>query len=666
VADVVEREQLRGLPVPRLRELSTDEFTARYGCDRFTATVLANRFRYVVAHTANQFRWHAFSPIIRDAADLCAMLSGPPSLGFPMAAVSDTVPLFYGSIPDAVRIVLEEYGLDELNRGDMIVCNDYYRMGTHLNDMCSIRPIFHGDDLVGAVTIRGHLQDVGGMVMGGIEVGKRNVYQDGLRLPPILLYSAGKEVRSTFKLFYDDTRLANLIVPDLKTTYHALELGERLLLETIDKYGLEAYVGAMRYACDASDEGMGDALESLPDGTYSGEEWIDGDGLPDSTDLSVRVRIIKAGRRAEFDLRGSSPATRTALNCAWPDAKTAVAMALKLLIDQKSPVTSGTLRSVDVVVPPNAIFNPDPPHACVYYWEVVMLIVHAAYRALNPVLGPDAVSASTMVGGMGIPRYRLPDGSEVPQIGLGGACWPWGATKEGDGDSAQQPVFQNLNSNGGVESDERDLLSYGFPTVDMRNEYVADSGGPGTYRGGAASVRDVTYLYEAQYRFLQLDAKRPGAGGGVYGGRAGVLSAAWLWEGEDTEDGVEPTFLPHSLRDPIYQKAIPQTGLIDPGTQQASADGKYVSATELAQASKGATVRTLTHGGGGWGDPLVRDPDKVKADVRDEYVTIAGAARDYGVVISGDPRSDPEGLKVDLEATNLLRAKLRAAEVIPT
>jgi N-methylhydantoinase B len=662
VADVVDREQIRGLSGPRLRDLATDEFFARYSCDRFTATVLANRYRYVVAHTANQFRWHAFSPIIRDAADLCAMLSGPPSLAFPMVAVSDTVPLFYGSIPEAVRIVLEEYGLDELNPGDMIVCNDYYRMGTHLNDMCSIRPIFYGGDLVGAVTIRGHLQDVGGMVMGGFEVSKRNVYQDGLRLPPILLYSAGKEVKSTFKLFYDDTRLANLIVPDLKTTYHALELGERLLIETMDKYGLEAYVGAMRYACDASAEGMADALATLPDGTYTGEEWIDGDGLPDSPEHSVRVRIIKAGGRAEFDLRGSSPATRTSLNCAWPDAKTAVAMALKLLIDQRSPVTSGTLRSVDVVVPPNAIFNPDPPHACVYYWEVVMLIVHAVYRALNPVLGPDAVSASTSVGGTGIPRYRVPDGSEVPQIGLGGACWPWGATKEADGDSAQQPVFQNLNSNGGVESDERDLLLYGFPTVDMRNEYVADSGGPGTYRGGAASVRDVMYLYDAQYRFLQLDAKRPVAGGGVYGGKAGVVGAGWLWEDDHNGDGAEPTFFPNALNDPTYQKATPQTGVIDPSTHEASPDGQYVCGSELAQASRGATVRILTHGGGGWGDPLARDPDKVKADVRDEYVSIEGAARDYGVVISGDPRSDPEGLKVDVEATNQLRASLRGAD----
>jgi N-methylhydantoinase B len=643
----------------RLRDLSGDEFFRRYDCDRFTATVLANRFRYVAAHVANQFRFHAFSPIIRDAADLCAMLSGPPELGFPMAAVSETLPLFYGSIPDAVRIVLEEHGLEELRPGDMLVCNDYYRVGTHLNDMCNIRPIFYQGELVGAVTIRGHLQDVGGQVMGGIEVTKRNVYQDGLRLPPILLYSGGKEVPSTFKLFYDDTRLANLIVPDLKTTYHALELGEKLLFETIQKYGLESYVGAMCYACDASAEAMGAALAALPDGTYTGEEWIDGDGLPDSPDYGVRVKITKVGGRAEFDLRGSSHASRTALNCAWPDVKTAVAMALKLLIDPKNPVTSGTLRSVDVVVPPNAIFNPEPPHACMYYWEVVMLIVHAVYQALNPILGPNAVTASTMVGGFGIPRYRTSDGAEVPLVGLGGTCWPWGATKEADGDSAQQPVFQNLNSDGGVETDEHYQCAYGFPVVDLRNEYVADTGGPGRHRGGAASARDVMYLYDAQYRFFQLDAKRAVAGGGVYGGRAGSLGAGWIWDGKHTAYGAEPRFMPLSLDDPAYQTALPQTGLIDADTNQASPQGNYVWVSDLTEASQGAVVRVITSGGGGWGDALTRDPEKVKEDVRDQYVTIEGAARDYGVVVAGDPHTDPEGLQIDQPATDALRQRLR-------
>src|SRR5580658_4002824 len=180
-----------------LRDMTGEEFELRYGSDRFTATVLANRFRYVVAHMSNQFRWHAFSTFIRDAADLCGTLSGPPSLGYPMAAVSETVPLFYGSIPDAIRIVLEEYGVDRLVPGDTLIVNDYFRVGTHLNDACCIRPVFHGGAIVGAVSIRAHLLDVGGSVFGGWSVTTRSTYQNGLRLPPMLLYSAGKPVPTT-------------------------------------------------------------------------------------------------------------------------------------------------------------------------------------------------------------------------------------------------------------------------------------------------------------------------------------------------------------------------------------------------------------------------------------------------------------------------------------
>src|SRR5262249_6830781 len=235
----------------------------------------------------------------------------------------------------------------------------------------NIRPIFHAGELVGAVTIRAHMLDMGGRAAGGFDASKVNVYEDGLRLPPTLLYSAGEPVKSTFKLLFDNTRYASLIVPDLQTMYHSLELGERLVLEAIEKYGVEAYTGAIRYACDASEEAMGDALAAIPDGVYEGEESLDSDGLPDSEEYWVRLRITKVGRRAEFDFRGSSPATRSSVNCSWADVKTAIAIALKFLIDPRNVVTSGTLRGVDVVVPPDSLMNPSPPHACQFYWEPV-------------------------------------------------------------------------------------------------------------------------------------------------------------------------------------------------------------------------------------------------------------------------------------------------------
>jgi N-methylhydantoinase B len=636
-----------------IRGLSEADFLAQYGCDRFTATVMANRFHYVVSHMCSEFRTRAFSPILRDAADMCGMFSGPPSLGYPMAAVSETVPIFYGSIPDGVRIVVEEYGVEELVPGDVLIVNDYYRVGTHLNDTCCIRPIFFGGELAGVVTIRAHISDMGGAVKGGFDSTKRSMYEDGLRLPPMLLYSAGKPVKSTFKLLLANTRHSDLLTPDLYAECHALELAEQLIVDTIGKYGMPAYLGALRYVCDSSAESMETALKSLPDGVYQGEQWLDGDGLEDSPEYVLKVRIKKAGGRAEFDFRGSSPSTRTAVNSAWPDAKSAVTMALKMLIDPKTPVTSGTLRPVDIVLPPDSPINAAPPAACQYYNIVNVTGVHAIFAALNPVLGPDAVApgtVSTILGQYG----RLPDGSEWPQPATLCGVGPWGATKHGDGDSGQQSWFSNLRLDGGAEAAERS-----FPVLNLTSEYVADTAGAGTNRGGAATAFDFMVLPATQHRFEQFRCKRPLVDGGVYGGSAGPTTAAWLWHGEISNHGTTPPFIPASLSYSGYRDAVRLGGMFDPITNSMNQDGEYVPPGRRVPSSAGAVARVITYGGGGWGDPLERDPERVKVDVRDGYVTTEGAAREYGVVIAGDAERYPERLAVDVKATNALRLELR-------
>jgi N-methylhydantoinase B len=582
----------------RLRDLSDEEFASRYDCDRFTATVVANKLRYAASHMAKLYMTQAFSPFIHDGGDMCGILSGPADLGYPMISFSETNPLFYGSIPDAVPIAIEEYGRDRLQPGDVILVNDYYRVGTHLNDACTVRPFFYDGELLGAITIKAHLVDIGGAVMGGFELTKRTIYEDGLRLGPTLLYSAEAPVEATFNLVYDNSRAGDVIIPDLRSQCAALARADGLMTEMIDRYGVEAYVGTVRYVCDASAEAMGDALGALPDGVYEGEDFLDGDGLPDSPEYSVRARITKVGDRAEFDLRGSSGPSRTSINCTWADVKTGVSMALKLLLDPHASVTDGTLRNIDVVVPERSIVNAMPPTACQYYWEVVMTIQHAIFNALNPVLGAGAVTAGTAPIVAQSYGHR-PDGNEWNHAGyLLTNCGPWGATRHGDGDSGQQPVFSNLLVVGGVA-----LFEVQGDVVLLASEYVPDTAGPGYYRGGAGSANDAMWRVPAEHRLSLFHARRPMAGGGVFGGESGPTSAGWLFDA-DTVAQLHPPFIPMTLSSPVYA--------------------------------------------------LERDPDKVCRDVRDEYVTFGGAARNYGVVIQGDLRH-PEQIHVDTEGTAALR-----------
>jgi N-methylhydantoinase B len=641
-----------------LRELDDGEFAERYDCDRFTATLLANRFRYLIEHICGQLLTNAFSPILRDATDFAATISGPPSLGYAMPAVSQTIPVFFGSIPDAVRVAVEEYGPARLRPGDIIIVNDPYRVGTHINDVSFIRPVHLADELVGFITITAHMLDWGGRVMGGFEATKTSIYEDGLVLPPMALYEAGQPVRSTFSLICDNTRFGAMVLPDVQTIRHSLELGERLLLETIDKYGLDAYLGSIRYACDASAETMRVALHSLPDGDYTGEETIDGDGLPDSDEYVIRVRLIKRGGHAEFDFSGSSPSTRSALNCTWADAKTAIAIALKFLIDPTTPFTSGALRDVDVLIPPGSIVNALPPTCCMFYWEPIYGIIYAIFRALNPVLGDRAIAPDAWgsiihhahgVTPDGQPWYSHAGGSITPTN-------PWGATRQGDADTNQVMYFLNLLDMG-IEQAEA-----GSPVVVLRKDLLPDSGGPGRHRGGAAGLADSLWLSAAEHRGFQPHIRRPPADGGVYGGRPGLVGGGWLWNPDNTDLVGEPGFLPATAGGAIYREAEPLTGMLDTDTHELDPAGRYHVFSDGRNAPAGSVVRFIGNGGGGWGDPFEREPDLVRRDVRDEYVSVEGAARDYGVVVVGDPAHDPEGLTVDHVAT----ARLRAAPRRPT
>jgi len=148
----------------------------------------------------------AFSIILRDWYDFAATISGSPAQNYPMAAVSNSLVLFLGTMTDAIRNVVEEYGPDQLKPGDVLMCNDPYRVGTHVNDICFIRPVFHQGQLVGFVNLQAHMLDMGGVVPAGFSGTKRNVYENGLVINPMLLYSEDKPVRASYSLIFDNAR----------------------------------------------------------------------------------------------------------------------------------------------------------------------------------------------------------------------------------------------------------------------------------------------------------------------------------------------------------------------------------------------------------------------------------------------------------------------------
>ncbi|WP_326565606.1 hydantoinase B/oxoprolinase family protein [Amycolatopsis rhabdoformis] len=638
-----------------LKDLDDAQFAELYGADRFTASVLSSRMRYIVQHMCTGLLNNAFSLILRDWYDFAATISGPPEQNYPMSSVSNSLAMFLGTMSEAVRNTIEEYGPENLEPGDVVICNDPYRAGNHVNDICFIRPVFHEGKLVSLVTLRAHQLDMGGVIPAGFSGTKRNVYENGLVIAPMQLYKNDKPVKSAFNLIFDNARYCALLLPDIKTIYQNLLLGEKLIKESVERYGVEAYLGAIRYSTDVSAESMRSALAELPDGVYEAEEGIDCDGVDDTVEYKIRLKITKAADRMELDFSGTSPQARTSINAGILDTKTAVGVALKFLIDPATPFTSGAYRPIDIVLPAGTFISATPPDGAVFlYWESTGPVLLAVFRALEKALGRKAVGGD--YGSLNIHNANgvLADGTPwVTTAQCGGEHGPWGATEHGDADS-YSVVYQANNLDPATEAIESEL-----PAVVLRKEYAPDSGGAGDNRGGAAVLKDTLYLTDAEHWSSPLHTKTA-SGVGVYGGEAGALGATWVFHPDYKNVTKDKDLI--GTGPEVYAGATPVAGMLDPETKTVDPAGEYFyfASTPVWHTKPNAVFRYLTNGGGGWGSPLQRDPERVCRDVRDEYVTIEGAYRDYGVVISGDPHGDPENLKIDQEATAKRRAELAA------
>lgn len=636
-----------------LRELSNEDFAQRYGCDRFTATVLGNRFSYLVEHMSARLLAGAFSPVLRDFFDLAATVTGPPDLGYPVPATSNGIVLMAGTTIDAVRNMVQEYGPDRLVPGDVLVANDPNRTGNHNNDMVFVRPVFHDGRPAGYVTINAHQLDMGGVVPGGFSCTKRTVYENGLVLGPQLLVHAGRPVESTWNVIFDNVRMGEIIKPDTHTLCASLELGERLLIESIERYGAAAVHGAMTYACDDAAERMATGLLGVDDGEWTAVSTVDCDGVDDSEDYDVHVRVLKRGHRVEVDLSGSARQARTCINATALDVKTAVGIALKYLFDPRGRFSSGTFRHVDVVVPEGTIVSALPPDGAVFmYFEQSQVVIGAVLRALESAVGEAAVAGDRGGTNLHTAFGRLPDGRMwVSAMQVGGEIGPLGANRFGDADSQAMAYAAN-----GV-APETEAVEAESPVVVLRHEPVPDTAGPGHHRGGASMLRDSFWLTDAAHTLNELRHKRA-PGFGVRGGGDGRTGG--IWHFAPTPDGSYPRI---GSRPASYREATPLAGVIDEETHLPDPAGMYhyPFVKPVYPTPSRSVLRYRTSAGGGWGDPLRRDPDRVRIDVRDGYVTIAGARADYGVVVSGDPDRDPEGVTVDEDATAALRAELRAA-----
>jgi N-methylhydantoinase B len=540
----------------------------------------------------------AYSSIVRDAMDFSTAVCDREGCTL---AQGLTTPLHLGSFFDAMQnLIAVTRKAGGVREGDVYVFNDpYLAAGQHLPDIYIVKPIFIGGTLEGWATTVAHHNDVGGIVPGSNSIGSTEIFQEGLRLPVLKLLDAGAENRAIWDIVAANVRVPDKVIGDLRAQIAACHVGEREFAALFARYGSPLLREAFAAIHDYAERLARAEIAEIPDGTYRFENFIDGFG-DNPEPIPFRVALTIRGDSAIVDWTGTSPQVPAGINSPVPFTKAAVYAALRSVLSADIPNAQGFTRAVEVNAPAGTICNPLPPAACgargITGFRMIDCLMGALAEALPERVPADGSGGSTLPSIGGIHAGK-------PFVNVETLMGTWGAAPTHDGQEGVAHVGAN-QSNVPIE-----MIEAEYPIRIEQYALVADSGGVGKYRGGLSMVRDYRLLADEATLTVRSD-KRRFPPFGLHGGKSGMPSLNVV--NPDREGKLLPVLLttPYPLK-------------------------------------KGDLFRHRLAGGGGYGNPLERDPALVLRDVEQGRVTVDHARQAYGVVIRDS--------KVDQAATESLR-----------
>lgn len=565
--------------------------------DPITFAVIKNGLDSIVDEMAYDVMRTARSEIVKDVMDFSAAIC---DMSGNMIAQAKTVALHLGAVPEAMGVVLEHYG-DDLFPGDAVILNDPYQGGMHLPDIFMFMPIFHGADMRGFTVVICHHTDVGGRVAGSNASDSTEIFQEGLRIPALKLFERGEINDTLVKLIDLNVRLPDRVIGDLKAQFAACRTGAREMGKLFDRYGAETAQAYFTELLDYAERMTREEIRQWPDGTYKFTDYIDDDGFTD-TPLPIAIAITVHGDSVTVDYEGTAPQVPAALNSTKSYTNSCTYLSVRCVLKGDIPNNAGVFRAIEVRAPDASIVNPKLPAACAARALTGYRIVDAMFGALAQIV-PDRVPAAGEGGNtvVCLGGYR-DDGS--PFIIVDMICGAWGGRPDKDGIEAITNPSQNL-SNTPVETMESQ-----HPVRVEEYALVPDSCGAGEYRGGLGIARSYRLLADEAGLQLRADRMKIQPYGLAGGGKAGPAVNEIK-----TRDG-DRVSLPSKINRKMEQ---------------------------------GDLVRHVQPGGGGFGDPLKRDPQRVARDVWNTKISAAYARAHHRVVV------DPETGMLDEAATSALR-----------
>jgi N-methylhydantoinase B len=523
----------------------------------------------------------AYTPVIYEMKDCSvALLDGEHRV----LGQSAGLPIFLGNLEICTRLTEEMYGRDGWRPGDVWVMNDSYMTGTHLNDMTAFGPIFVGEGLVGFAACRAHWLDVGAKDPGG-PMDSTEIFQEGIRLGPTKVVEGGVQRRDVTDLLGRNSRFGPPAIGDLGAQIACVRTGQRRLEAIVARYGDETIEAARDEIFAQTERYERAAVAAIADGVYRAEGCVDNDGNSEDH-VWVRLAVEIRGDEMRIDLTGSDDARLGPVNCGEAQAISACRVAYKLLINPDNPPNGGAFQPLSVDVRRGSVLGAEEPYPCQWYFTPLGLLIDLVVRALAEVL-PDQAAGASYGDSMVIGIAGVDDRNGRPWFDLEPTVGGWGAWRGSDGEDG---LINNVN--GSLKDLPIEVLETKYPMRMTHYGFRADSGGPGRWRGGNGVVREYTIDCEQAQMFLWFERS---------------VTPAWgLFGGRD---------------------ATPPVVVLNPGRDD---ERRMLKASRLAL-RKGDVVRTMSGGGGGFGDPRERAPEQVRQDVRNRHVTPEAADDTYGV-----------------------------------
>ena len=513
------------------------------------------------------------------------------------------LPMFIRGMAETVKAKLRHFG-DDIGPGDILLTNDAYITGSHLNHLTFSMPIFDDGTLAGFAVCMAHWPDIGG-TLGGMTT---DIYSEGLQIPILKYQRAGVVNQDLLDILKMNVRLPERAMGDLRAQLTAIASGERRFLELIRRYGRDAVLDGIAAIMDQSEAAARGRTLAIPDGVYEAESFMDDDGVDIARPVPIRVRVTVEGDRMTVDLSEVSEQVKGFYNSGVTTGYACSQVAFKCLTSPTDyPINDGSFRNLEVIVPMGRIVSAEKPAPMRWWMTFPMTIVDTVFKALEPAI-PDRIVAGHHADLIiGMLNGVNPATSEFYIAFIGPTGGGWGAKQAEDGNSATICMNDGDTHNSPVEQ-----LEAKYPLLFEAHALRPDSCGAGRRRGGLG-IENVVQARAALMVNTQIDRVHCAPWGLAGGGDAMGNSVA-------------------VRRDGVWREDLPNAKML------------------TARLGPGEAFALRSGGGGGFGPPLERPIDDVAHDIRQGYVSPEAAFRDYGVVC------DATTLAVDVEASERIRA----------